>query len=313
MELAGRVALVTGAARRVGRAIALELGRRGAHLAVHFRGSESEAEETVQMLRGMGVEAHALPADLRDPAAIDGLFEAFDRRFDHLDVLVNSAASFRRMPFAETTAGDWDDALAVNLRAPFLLSQRAAERARRAPRREAPALIVNLGDRSGVGVWSGYAAHGVSKAGLLHLTKVAAVELAPEVRVNAIVPGAILPHAEGRPAGTARREASGRPAASGSPGADLKRPARRAHVRGHEEQRRRGPARSDGPAEIGAADAAFHALGQALPLQRTGSPEDVARTVVFLAENDFITGAVLPVDGGEHLLGGRPATAGTEG
>lgn len=264
MELAGRVALVTGAARRVGRAIALELGRRGAHLAVHFRGSESEAEETVQTLRGMGVEAHALPADLRDPAAIDDLFEAFDRRFDRLDILVNSAASFRRIPFAETTAGDWDDALAVNLRAPFLLSQRAAERARRAPRREAPALIVNLADRSGVGVWSGYAAHGVSKAGLLHLTKVAALELAPEVRVNAIVPGAILPH-----------------------------PARR-------------------PDEIAAAEAAFQALGRALPLRRTGSPEVVARAVVFLAESDFITGAVLPVDGGEHLLGGRPATAGTE-
>lgn len=286
MELAGRVALVTGAARRVGRAIALELGRRGAHLAVHFRGSESEAEETVRTLRGMGVEAHALPADLRDPAAIDGLFDAFDRRFDRFDILVNSAASFRRMPFAETTAGDWDDALAVNLRAPFLLSQRAAERARRAPRRDAPALIVNLGDHSGTGAWRGYAAHGVSKAGLLHLTKVTALELAPDVRVNAIVPGAILPHAEGRPAGTAR---------------------------GHRDTKRRGRASGrPAPSGFSGADAAFHALGQALPLKRTGSPEEVARTVVFLAENDFITGVVLPVDGGEHLLLGRPATTDPE-
>lgn len=255
MELASRVALVTGAARRVGRAIALELGRRGAHVAVHFGGSRSEAEDTVETLCGMGVRAYPLQADLRDPAAIDDLFDAFDQRFDRLDLLVNSAASFRKMAYAETSAAAWDDVMAVNLRAPFLLSQRAGERARRRSREDAPGLIVNLGDHSGTGVWRGYAAHGVSKAGLLHLTRVAALELAPAVRVNAIVPGAILPHAEGNEA-----------------------------------------------------EAAFRALGEALPLQRTGSPERVAHTVVFLAENDFITGAVLPVDGGEHLLQGRPAT-----
>ncbi|MGH9381424.1 MAG: SDR family NAD(P)-dependent oxidoreductase [Thermoanaerobaculia bacterium] len=260
MDLVGRVVLVTGAARRVGRAIALELGRRGCHVAVHYGGSQSEAEETVEALRELGVEAQALQADLRDPVAIDTLFAAFDRGFDRLDVLVNCAASFRRLAFADTTAGDWDEALAVNLRAPFLLSQRASDRMRWQPRRDSPGLIVNLGDHSGTSGWSGYAAHGVSKAGLLHLTRVAALELAPGVRVNAIVPGAILPHPDARP--------------------------------------------EDDPA--------FEALGRTLPLRRTGTPEQVAQAVVFLAENDFITGAVLPVDGGEHLLGGRTAT-GLEG
>ncbi len=254
MILDGRVALVTGAAKRVGRAIALALGRRGARLAIHYGTSREAAERTVEALEAEGVEARAFGADLARPAEIDRLFERLGAALGGLDVLVNSAASFESAPFDEITAAQWDRVLAVNLRAPFLCSQRAA-RLMRATERPggAPGLIVNITDLSALGVWRGYAHHSVSKAGLVHLTRVSAWELAPAVRVNAIAPGAILP----------------------PPGVDPE--SRQWRQRGDE-----------------------------VPLGTVGSPERVAETVVFLTENDFVNGAVVPVDGGERLVqGGR--------
>ena len=250
MDLRGKVALVTGAAHRVGRGIALALAGAGAHIVLHYGRSQEEAARTEGDLRALGVGVLAYSADLRDPDAITALFEAARAHFGRLDVLVNSAASFDRQPFDTISVEDWERSLQINLRAPFLATQQAARLMRIHTRPEGEsALIVNISDLSGIHVWRGYTQHGVSKAGLLHLTRITARELAPEVRVNAIVPGPILP----------------------PPGAE--------------------------------ADSDSWARAQArVPLRRAGSPELVGEAVLFLARNDFITGAALPLDGGEALL-----------
>jgi NAD(P)-dependent dehydrogenase (short-subunit alcohol dehydrogenase family) len=250
MQLNGKVGLVTGAAHRVGKAIALALAREGVSIAVHYGGSEQAARDTVAEIKTLGVDAFSVQADLRDPAQIDRLFETVAERFGRLDVLVNSAASFTKQPFDEISVDDWKDAFQTNLRAPFLCTQRAARLMRSVTDRPAdqPAAIVNIADLSGIYPWHGYTQHGVSKAGIIHLTKVSAYELGPEIRVNAIAPGAILP----------------------PPGLSLDR---------------------------------WADFGDRLPLKRTGSPDYVGQAVVFLAQNDYITGALIPVDGGEHLVG----------
>jgi pteridine reductase len=188
------VALVTGAARRVGRAIALALAAEGVDVVLHYGRSADDAARTADEIRAAGVDVLPVSADLADAAAIERLFEATRERFGRLDVLVNSAAMFRKRAFESVSLADWDEVMGVNLRAPFLCTQHAA-RLMRASSRPAgdSALVVNIADLSGVQVWRGYAVHGISKAGVLHLTSVAALELAPAVRVNAIVPGPILP------------------------------------------------------------------------------------------------------------------------
>lgn len=194
MNLDGSVSLVTGSARRLGKQIAVSLAHRGSRIAVHYGSSEEAARETADELRGLGVEAEPMGADLARPAEIERLFELVEERFGQLDVLVNSAASFERGPFEAITHEQWDDVQAVNLRAPFLCLRRAAALMRRRPRPAgAPAAVINIADLSGLVPWSEQAHHGASKAGLLHLTRLAARDLAPDVRVNAVVPGAILP------------------------------------------------------------------------------------------------------------------------
>jgi len=260
VKLDDTVALVTGAGRRLGRAIALELARAGAHVVVHYGRSREAAAATAGEIRALGREALAVSADLRRPDAIEALFVAVRDTFARLDVLVNSAASFQRAPFDEITAEAWDEVQAVNVRAPFLCTQHGARMMRETADRpgslgeaRVPGSVVNLADLAGVTTWSGYVHHGVSKAGVLHLTRTTARELGAEARVNAIIPGPILP----------------------PPGEDPD-------------------------------DDAWRARGERVPLGRTGEPAHVARAVVFLAESDYITGAHLFVDGGEHLLpGGR--------
>ncbi len=194
MELRGKVALVTGAAHRLGKAIALALAGRGASIVVHYGSSGDEAAATADEIRRLGVDAWPLAADLADPLQIESLLTAAHERAGRLDVVVASAASFERKPFEQITAEDWDRVQAVNLRAPFLLLRGAAALLR-ASRREgdAPAAVVNVLDLASRLPWRGYAHHGAAKAGLAHLTRIAARELAPAIRVNAVAPGAILP------------------------------------------------------------------------------------------------------------------------
>lgn len=192
MDLHGKVALVTGSAHRVGKAIALALAREGAHQVIHYGNSANAARQTCEEIEALGVKAFSVSADLAQPAAIDALFDAIDERFGRLDVLANSAASFTRQPFDEVTPESWDAALAINTRAPFLATQAAARLMRRTER-ESPALVINIVDLAGVYPWRGYIQHGVSKAALRHLTTISARELAPDVRVNALILGPILP------------------------------------------------------------------------------------------------------------------------
>ena len=194
MDLAGKVALVTGAGRRVGRAIAESLAGEGARLAIHFNESRAGADELLSEVRARGGEAEVFQANLLEVAACEALVEAVQRRFGALDVLVNSAAVMVRTPFGEVTAGQWDSMFALNLRAPFFLSQ-AAARAMGwggAERGQRDGAIINIADLAAYESWIGYVPHGISKSGIVRMTKSLAKVLGPRIRVNAVAPGAVL-------------------------------------------------------------------------------------------------------------------------
>lgn len=183
----GGVALVTGGARRLGRAFAEALAADGLRVAVHFGASEEEARDTVTAIESAGGEAAMFGADLRDADAALALPGRVVEHFGALDVLVNSAAVMERIGVADTTVADWDAIMNLNLRAPFLLAQQAA------PHLAARGgTIVNIADLSGFEPWRNYPVHSVSKAGVVMLTKVLAVALAPEITVNGIAPGTVL-------------------------------------------------------------------------------------------------------------------------
>lgn len=187
MDPSGRVALVTGGARRVGRTIALALAARGARVAVHYHASAAEAEEVVREARALGTEAWAVAADLREPDAPERLVRETAARFGALDVLVNSAAVMLRTPLAEVTPAQWDEIMALNLRAPFFCARAAA-----GLMRERGGVIINIADLAGLESWPAYIPHGISKAGVIHMTSALARTLAPAIRVNAVAPGAVL-------------------------------------------------------------------------------------------------------------------------
>jgi pteridine reductase len=189
MEIRDRTALVTGAGRRVGRVLALALARAGANVAVHFNRSAQEAAQTVRQVEATGRRAVALRADLADADAARRLVTDAAEAFGRLDILVNNASLFEAAPVHEIRVEDWDRVLAVNLRAPFLLAQAAAPLLRT----HGQGVIVNIADLSALQAWPNHAHHAVSKAGLVHLTRVLARALAPDIRVNCIAPGTVLP------------------------------------------------------------------------------------------------------------------------
>ena len=241
MDPRRRVALVTGAGRRVGRAIAVALGARGMRVVVHYNGSAEGARETAALIEQGGGEAHVVGGDLRDPAVPGNLVSATTKRFGALDVLVNSAAVMERTPFGQVTADQWDAMFALNLRAPFLLSQAAA-----AELSKAEGAIVNIADLAAFESWPAYVPHGITKAGVVQMTRALARVMAPRVRVNAVAPGAVLLPDDWDERG-----------------------------RDH--------------------------LIETTPLKRLGSPDDVARAVIYLVEADYVTGDTLIVDGGRHV------------
>jgi len=187
MELRGRVALVTGAGRRLGRAMASALAGRGMTLAIHHHASSAGANELREEIVAAGGRAVCFEADLADAHAARALPARVVAEFGCLDVLVNSAAVMRRLSFEETTPEQWDAVHDLNLRAVFFCTQGAAPALR-----SARGKVVNLADLAGLEPWPGFAAHSTSKAGVVMLTKVLALSLAPEVTVNAIAPGAVL-------------------------------------------------------------------------------------------------------------------------
>jgi len=188
MELEGKVALVTGAAKRLGRSLALALAERGAELAVHYHASEREAHELLAQLKRAGGKPVAVPGDISRAADVERIVEAAMQAFGRIEILVNSAAIFYRTPFATLTEADWDRVLGVNLKGPFLLCRRVGEIMLRQGRGK----ILNLADIGGMKVWAEYLPYSVSKAGLIALTQGLAKALAPAVQVNAIAPGTVL-------------------------------------------------------------------------------------------------------------------------
>jgi pteridine reductase len=187
MDLTGRVALVTGAGHRVGRAIALALGARGMRIAVHYNAAADGARETVRLLGESGSEGQAFAADLTRGEAAAELVTAVTAAFGGLDVLVNSAAVMVRTPFGEVTPQQWDAVMSLNLRAPFFLAQAAAPHLKRAH-----GAIVNIADLAAFETWPAYLPHGISKAGVVHMTRSLARVLAPDVRVAGVAPGTVL-------------------------------------------------------------------------------------------------------------------------
>ncbi len=241
MKLKGARALVTGAGVRLGRAIAHGLARQGAHIAIHYFGSEHGARQTAVEAEAMGVTAAMLKADLSDPAAAEALAARAAEALGGLDIVVNSAAIMERRPFGEVTPADWDRTMSLNFRGPFFVAKGAA-----AVLEDKGGAIVNIADLAAFETWTGFPVHALSKAGVVAMTELLAKALAPKIRVNAVAPGAVL-----LPEGTSPEE------------------------KGH--------------------------LERTTPLLRIGHPRDVVDAVVYLLEQDFITGHTLVVDGGRRV------------
>jgi NAD(P)-dependent dehydrogenase (short-subunit alcohol dehydrogenase family) len=188
VELVGRCALVTGAGRRLGQAIAVGLAHAGCDVAVHYHGSAAGAGETADRIRAAGRRAELVRADLRDARAARALADQAARALGGVDILVNSAGVMVQQRVEDVTPEGWDETLDVNLRAYFFVTQGAVPHLRRTSGR-----VVNLADEAAFEVWPAYVPHCVSKAGVVMLTKGLARVLAPDVTVNAVAPGAVLP------------------------------------------------------------------------------------------------------------------------
>ena len=186
MKLEGKVAIVTGAGHRVGRALAVALGREKMRVAVHFNSAREDADETVRMIEAFGGEARVFQADLSRPDSPDKLIAEVANSFGVLHVLVNSAAVMLRQPFGSVTSEDWETTMSLNLRAPFFLCQAASR-----VMTEGGA-IVNISDLAAFETWPSYVPHSISKSGIVRMTETLARVLAPSIRVNAIAPGAVL-------------------------------------------------------------------------------------------------------------------------
>ncbi len=179
--------MVTGAGKRLGRAVALRLASEGADVAVHYGKSDAEAREVVAEIEKMGRRGAAFPAELTDVAAIQKLVQSVASRFARLDVLVNCAANFLETKFGETNEAAWDASMDTNLKAPFFCAQAAAPHLAKSGR----GVIINFADIGGLLGWTEFLPHSISKAGVIMLTRILAKELGPAVRVNAIAPGTI--------------------------------------------------------------------------------------------------------------------------
>jgi NAD(P)-dependent dehydrogenase (short-subunit alcohol dehydrogenase family) len=195
--LGGRAALVTGAAVRVGRAIAFALAEAGADVVVHYRSSEKKAGETVEAVRALGRRSLGVQADLEDPEECRRTVRVAVQEFGRLDLLVHSAANFHRASLTETDERLWDSAMNVNARAAYLLAREAAPMLRQRRGR-----VVLISDFLARDPSRNYLAHSVSKAAVEGLVRALAVELAPEVSVNGVAPGTVLV-----PEGTSPEEA----------------------------------------------------------------------------------------------------------
>jgi len=198
-RLEGEKVLITGAARRIGRGIALALAGAGASVAITYRNSREDALATERELRALGVEAHALPCDLSDPESIAGAVEAAADALDGLTLVVNNAGAFETLPLETITPAQWDAMFATNTRAPLLVAQAALPHLRRHANSggtRSAGRIINIGSLGGQHAWATHAHYCASKAALHMLTLTMAKAFAPEVAVNCVAPGMISTNGE---------------------------------------------------------------------------------------------------------------------
>ncbi len=184
--LNGKVALVTGAAKRIGRELALTLARAGATVAITFRDSEEDAEKTLREIAVLDRDALSIRCDVSDETGVREAVKEVVAEFGGIDILVNNAGSYATVAFEEISLAQWDAMFASNVRGPFLLSREAAPELRKRRGR-----IINIGSLGGIHPWATHAHYCASKAALHMLTKATAKALAPEVSVNCVAPGMI--------------------------------------------------------------------------------------------------------------------------
>lgn len=243
-----KAALITGASQRIGRAIALHLGEQGISIAVHYRNSRDEAEDTAQAIRAGGGSAVTVRADLENAEETTGLVAAAAEALGSTPtILINNASCFERDNVTNATGDSWSRHMQVNLRAPFVLSQCLAA----GMPEGAKGNIINILDQRVWRLTPDFVSYTVSKSALWTLTRTLAQGLAPHIRVNAVGPGPVL-------------------------------------------------ASQHQDAESFAEEA------RAVPLRKGGSPEEIARTVVFILDSPSITGQMIALDGGQHLAWETP-------
>ena len=192
--LSAKTALITGGAKRLGRASALALAQAGADVAITYRNSTREAKDTLIDLAGMGVRAFAFQCDVTDEGSVRGMMKEAGRELGRIDILVNNAANYETAEFEKLTVRQWDGIFASNTRAPFLVSREALKWIRRKRGKGAGKLeakIIHMGSLGGLRPWATHAHYCSSKAALHMLTKVMAKALAPDIAVNAVAPGMI--------------------------------------------------------------------------------------------------------------------------
>lgn len=238
--LENQVALVTGAAKRMGRSIALRLAAEGADIAINYESSKPEALQVVEEIKALGRRAIAVQGDVSQRSDVQKLFAAVEAEFGGLDILVNNAGMFFAADFESLTEEQWDRILDTNLKSQFLCCQTAAPIMKRRGRGR----IINISSLGGLLPWPAYTHYCVSKAGSIMLTRCLARALGPEITVNSVAPGTIQFPGE-------------------APDQDYIRK---------------------------------------VPLHRTGTGDEIAQAVFYLATADFVTGQILAVDGGRSLV-----------
>jgi NAD(P)-dependent dehydrogenase (short-subunit alcohol dehydrogenase family) len=238
--LENQVALVTGAAKRMGRSIALRLAAEGADIAINYESSKPEALQVVEEIKSLGCRAIAVQGDVSQRSDVQKLFAAVEAEFGGLDILVNNAGMFFAAEFEALTEEQWDRILDTNLKSQFLCCQTAAPIMKRRGRGR----IINISSLGGLLPWPAFTHYCVSKAGSIMLTRCLARVLGPEITVNSVAPGTIQFPGE-------------------APDEDYIRK---------------------------------------VPLHRTGTGDEIAQAVFYLATADFVTGQILAVDGGRSLV-----------
>lgn len=238
-------ALITGAAQRIGATVARTLHRNGVNLCIHYRKSIDAAKALQDELNAVRPDSvHLVQGDLLDTKALPGIIEQSVAAMGRLDLLINNASSFYPTPIGSATEADWDDLVGSNMKAPFFLSQAAAPHLK-----ASNGAIINIVDIHTLRPLKSHTIYCMAKTGLVMMTRSLARELGPEVRVNAVAPGAIL----------------------------------------WPEQQLDEAEKDD--------------ILDRIPLERTGNPQDIADAIVYLASANYVTGQILPVDGGRSVYG----------